>query len=309
MTIRFAVARPHELAPYVESLRVLERDIPYPIADGADEFRIDHGNAYHPFFSEMGESFFVLALDGERVVGTVTGVHRQAMLRARATKVLYAADLKIARDHRGGALARRLLSFAARSLFTSRGGLSWRLAYVAAMRGKHGDVTRTVRGVHLGKVARPLAELSLYFVAPQELAALDVTSAPAPLRPRHEDGIDLSPPRAGEAVDAPGFVTTAGKKDLRLRSTGAPWPLVHLRHGPADASPSWPSYLKSCGEAMLARGLLGPACFGVDARLTDHVAWLSRRALEPAAACNIHALSLTLRTRGAAWLHLATSEI
>lgn len=302
MTVRFVVARPHELAPYVESMRALEREIAYPIADGADEFRIDHGDAYHPFFSEMGTAYFVLALEGERVVGTVTGIYRDAVIRERTRKALYAADFKVARSHRGGHLARSLLFFAARATFRMPGGLSWRLAYIAAMRGKRGDVTSTVRGIHLGQVASPLARLAVYFAPPEQLASLDTSSPPAP--PRPDRGIDLSP------ADAPHLVSTAGKKDLRLSSTdGAPWPLVHLPHGPATALPTWPAYLRASGQEMIDRGMRGPACFAVDDRLVDHVAWLERRGVKPGAACTVYALSLTRSTWGTSWAHLATSEI
>ena len=43
--VRFVVPRPDTLGPYVERLRLLEREILYPIADGADHFFIDHGPA------------------------------------------------------------------------------------------------------------------------------------------------------------------------------------------------------------------------------------------------------------------------
>ena len=307
MSVRFVHARAHELSPYVEQLRALEREIPYPIADGEDEFRIDHGDTYHPFFSDMGEAHFILALDGDRAVGTVAGVLREAVLRGHRTKLLYAADMKVARTHRGGNLARRMLLFAARKMVLQPGGLSWRLAYVAAMRGAKGDVTRTVRGLHLGQLARPLAVLSLYFTPPAQLAGLDLETAPA--SPRLADGLDLSPLDDARPSPEPGFVTTAGKKDLRLRSTGAPWPLVHLVAGPATTRPSWPAHLRACGEALGARGLPGPACFALDRRLTAHVDWLARHDIQPGAACTVYALSLTRRTVGASWVHLATSEI
>jgi len=312
MTLRFVHARADELGPYVAGLRALEADIEYPIADGADRFRIDHGERYHPFFSEMGEAHFIVALDGERVVGTVAGVLRPACIRGRITRALYAADMKVAASHRGGGVSRKMLMFATRKMIGERGGLSWRYAYVAAMRGERGDVTRTVRGVHPGKLARAAARLALFFPSPEQLAALDIAGAPPPLH--LADGIDLSigvendrtaPPR-----DEPLVTSTAGKKDLRLRSTGgAPWPLVHLPIAPARATPSWAAYLRDGGRAMIARGMAGPACFAVDERLVEHVGWLGRNGIGAGAVCTVYALSLTPRARGAAWIHLATSEI
>ena len=55
MSIQFRLVDEHGLKPYVVGLRKLEREISYPIADGADSFVIDHGVNYHPFFSKMGK--------------------------------------------------------------------------------------------------------------------------------------------------------------------------------------------------------------------------------------------------------------
>ena len=308
MTLHFVHVPASELAPYGDGLRALERDIEYPVADGADAFRIDHGASYERFFSSMGDAHFILALEGSRVVGTVAGILREGLLRGRATPVLYAADMKVAATHRGSGLSRKMLMFAMRSMFREPNAFAWRYAYVAAMRGAKGDVTRTVRGVHPGKLVRAAAELALYFTPPEQLAALDTRGAPDP--PRLENGIDLSASQPADLLQGPGLLSTAGRKDLRLRSTGgAPWPLVHLPYGPARAPSGWPHYLKACGEAMRASGTLGPACFGVDVRLRDHVSWLARSGVEAGAVCTVYALSVTFRTRGAQWLHLATSEI
>jgi len=307
MTIRFLDVQSEAIGPYVEQLRDLERAIEYPIADGADAFRIDHGELYHPFFSTLGEAHFILALDGERVVGTVAGVLREGHLRGRSTKVFYGADLKVAPSHRGRRLPQRMAAFGLRKMFRTPRGLSWRYAYVAAMRGEKGDVMRTVRGVHVGHLGRRATELLVFFVEPERLAAVDRRGAPGPLS--LETGIDLSPPPPSHLIEAPGLMSTAGRKDLRLRSTGAPWPLVHLPYSPARALPSWDAYLAACGEAMFARGLSGPACFAIDVRLREHLSWLASNGIEPNAVCTIYALSLTPRTRGARWLHLSTSEI
>jgi len=62
MSLRFVHLKSDGIAPYVEGLRALERDIEYPIADGADAFRIDHGAEYHPFFSDLGDANFILGV-------------------------------------------------------------------------------------------------------------------------------------------------------------------------------------------------------------------------------------------------------
>ena len=87
------------------AMRALEESIRYPIADGADHFFIDHGPRYHPFFSNLGEAFFLLALDGERCAGAAVGVRRVVDWCGRAVVSFYACDLKVAAPmHRGSGL-------------------------------------------------------------------------------------------------------------------------------------------------------------------------------------------------------------
>lgn len=295
--IRFLNLRPDQLEPYVSGLRALEYDIEYPIADGADSFRIDHGPLYHPFFSTMGEAQIVVGLDGDRVVATMAGVLREGLLCGRTTHVMYGADMKVAKSHRGQGIPRKMLMFALGKLLREPRGTSWRYAYVAAMRGAKGDVMRTVSGLHPAKLAHPAAELVIYFVQPEKLAALDLSGPPTP--PRVDELIDLS------SWPSSPMISTAGRKDLRLRSTdGAPWPLVHLPYAPSR--PSWARYLRECGASLDPRSI---ACFGLDVRLRDHVSFLAKSGITPGAVCTVYALSLTPRTRGARFLHLSTAEI
>ena len=109
MRLRFVHVTAEGLGPYLSSLRALERGIRYPIADGADHFTIDHGEAYHPFFSRLGEAHFLLALRGDEVVGSVAGVLRAVRAGEREVQALYLCDLKLAAQERGQGVARRLL--------------------------------------------------------------------------------------------------------------------------------------------------------------------------------------------------------
>ena len=107
-----------------------------------------------------------------------------------------------------------------------------------------------------------------------------------------------------------GVISTAGRKDLRLVSTAEPWPLAHLALGPAAWRPSWGAYLAAAGAALVDHRIAGPACFGVDDRLRDHVAWLAGEGVEPGAVCTVSTRSPCPRGFLAPpWVHLATSEI
>ncbi|HEY3818952.1 MAG TPA: hypothetical protein VGL81_17400 [Polyangiaceae bacterium] len=307
MSIRFLLVKPADLGPYVEGLRAIERATEYPVGDGADAFTIDHGDAYHPFFTTLGQDpRFLLGLDGDRVVGGAVGMYRDVRIRGRMVRACYGADWKLGHDYRGLGVARQMMTFGASLLFKDPTLRAWRYGYVAAMRGADGDVMRAVQGLHPGKLTRPAGTLAVYFVDPARLAALSLEGTPAP--PEPDAGVDLSSVPTGP-VEAPGIVSTAGAKDLRLKSTGEPWPLVHLPYGPSRWTPSWGAYLKACGESLVARRATSVACFAVDRRLGTHIDWLTSKGIAPGAACTVYALDLTLRARRAAWLHLATSEI
>ena len=307
MSIRFVFVTPTGLGPYVEGLRAIERATEYPIGDGADAFTIDHGEAYHPFFSTVGQDpRFLVALDGERVVGGAVGMYRDIRVRGRTVRACYGADWKLDREHRGLGVARQMMTWGAGLLFKDPTLRAWRYGYVAAMRGDHGDVMRVVKGLHPGKLVRAAGTLAVYFADPSKLAVLPLEGTPA--TPDPEGGVDLSFDPVGDVV-APGLVSTAGMKDLRLKSTGQPWPLVHLPYGPSRWTPSWGAYLRSCGETLASSRPTSVACFAVDQRLGTHISWLSSHGIAPGAVCTVYALDLTLRAGRAAWLHLATSEI
>lgn len=303
--LRFVVTEGAEVVPYAPGLRRLEESIRYPIADGADHFFIDHGEHYHPFFSTMGRAYFLLALRGDAVVGSVAGVVRTAHVAGREVRALYLCDLKVAREERGQGLARRMLQHGLGQLLRRPELRACRMLYGAAMRGEKGDVMRSARGLNPLRLGRPDARLALYFVPPERLAALDTSRAPPP---PSSPGMELGP-SAFAPLEAPGLCSTAGRKDLRLLSTGQPWPLVHLPLGPSAWRPSWGAYLRACGEALAARGQPVTACFAIDDRLEAHTTWLSGAGLLPDTVCTVYSLALPFSRGKTDWVHLPTSEI
>src|SRR4051812_33120994 len=112
------------------------------------------------------------------------------------------------------------------------------------MRGAQGDVSRSLRGAHAGRLLRAEARLLLYFIPAARLAALDVAGAPPP--PDPAAALDLSP-NAAAGARPPGLASTSGRKDLQLESTGRPWPLWHLVAGPAGWAPTLAHHLRACG--------------------------------------------------------------
>lgn len=283
-----------ELAPWTEGLRALEASIRYPIADGADHFTIDHGDDYPAFFSGLGEAWFLIAEDGGQVVGSVAGVLGHGRLHTTAITTGYLADLKLARAYRGTGLARSMALKVLSILPTRRRFHSWQLGYFAAMRGDRGDVGRSFRGLHPGRLLRPTATLRLWFADPAQLRDLP-------------DGPPTPPgPWLQLATNESAVVSTAGRKDLRIASTGQPWPLQHLCDGPDAWTPTWGAWLRRSAQTLADDQV---ACFGLDDRLEDHHRWLTSQGVESGAVCTVYTLHAPGRLRGVRYVHLPTSAI
>jgi GNAT superfamily N-acetyltransferase len=291
-----------ELAPYVSGLRTLEAEIEYPAGDSM--FTIDHGPEYTPFFTAMGDAHFVVALQDGAVVGNVAGVLKSVSYEGRSMEAVYVCDLKVSPALRGRGLARRMLAFGLLRLSVTRELRGARLLYGIAMQGSRGDVTRSARGLHPLRIARPWARCSLYFADPDALVRLQVGTCPPTPDERGGLVLSLEPCR-----EHPGVVSTAQRKDLRISPAGRPWPLVHLPLGPGAWRPSFGHYLRACGRFLIEGALRGPACFCLDERLADHHAWLSAQGLEPGASLAVYGVDLTGASRRARWVHLASSEI
>ena len=67
--MRIEVVDAAGFAPYAAQVHAFEPLVTYPIEGGADRFWIDHGPRYVGFFAALGDAWFMLLLDGERVVG------------------------------------------------------------------------------------------------------------------------------------------------------------------------------------------------------------------------------------------------
>lgn len=91
---------PENLFQFKRSLKELEENFLYPLGD--DSFSIDHGENYLRFFDRMGRTHFYCAhLDG-KVIAVGAGVihHRY--------KVWYLCDMKVHPDHRGKKLTKKM---------------------------------------------------------------------------------------------------------------------------------------------------------------------------------------------------------
>ena len=282
---------PEQLGPWLPSMRALESGIWYPIADGADRFTIDHGPTYHPFFSGLGEAHFLLAVEGDRVVGSIAGILRPVVAGAREVLAIYLCDLKLESRLRGQGVARRMLQRGIVEILKHPRGRKARFLYGAAMRGGRGDVMATAQGSNPLRLAATVGALELYFVSGSDLARLSGGPAPLPDAP----SLRISP-------DGTQVVETTGAKDYRLHSTGKPWRLVHWTVAPWEAG--WGAGLRALPLAADQTG-----CFAVDARLAEPRRWLAAAGVAPGARCTVYGLALTGAIGATQRIHIATSEI
>ena len=291
--LRFELCRPDQLGPHTAALRAIEASITYPI-DG-DRFTIDHGAEYGAFLASLGEAYFLLPFEGDRLLGVIGAALRTVHRPGRsALKALYIADLKLIPEARGGRISRRLFAHGLRLLFTHPDAAGLRFVFGAGMQGTRGDVRRTFQRAHVGRLGSGLGRLALFFVDPRQLASLQ--GHPPPIDPA---GIDLS----GDS--SPLIRPNHGCKDFRLESTGEPWRLAHLPRPPMDLG----TMLRSAADELDADEL---ATFALDERLVPQLRWLADNGLHPGASCNLLGLGhplLGLNPLRAPWLHLSTAEI
>lgn len=292
-----------ELGPWVAQLRALEAQISYPLdAGGQERFTIDHGADYGAFFHRRGQGRFMIASADDVLVGTLAGCWHQARLGGASVSSLYLGDLKLRPSARGQRVVHQMLGYGLGALFGQRRLRGFELVYGAAMQGQGGDVTRSMRGAHLGRLLTPLATLSLCFAQPEALAMLQ--GEPERLV---GEGLNLSP-------SARDWTDNAPDKTLRLCSSGQPWRLIHLNQGPGTtrAEEPWADYLRRCGRALSGRG--AQLCFALDARQRGALRWLARQGILPGAQCRIYGLWLpyTLRPQrplDPSWVFMAPCDI
>jgi hypothetical protein len=263
--LRFLRITARELPRWQQQLEALEQTSVYPLGD--DAFQLSHGARYLAFFERLGggdpERVAYYALvddDGPACVGC--GVRRPA--RGALPERWYVGDLKVRPDRRGEHLPVSLIrrAFLTNYLRCPRG-------YAVAMNPDDGRTPPALRAfAHFAWL--PPSVLSTF--------QLDLWSGDA----------------AAFAVARPLLETARGPlhlvnlddiKMLRLRSTGRPLPLWHVRHGdvvdartaqtpPSGATLMWCApRTSSLAAALQLRGLRPSASATVVHHRLDAVAW------------------------------------
>lgn len=191
---------------YSKGLQQLENIAEYPY--GSDFFKIDHGHSYFSFFQRLGEPLFHIATVDGRIVACASGVIRTIPQANRLIKAWYLCDLKVHPDFRLQRIPAKMF----------RKNLLWNYlrcqkAYAVSMnpKGKPNRVVEITNRLPIFPISLS-TELNIY--------GLDY------------DQIRKITPDLNTVLGSFSFLSLSGKKDLVMKSSGAPLKLLHVQHGP-----------------------------------------------------------------------------
>jgi|GEM_PF-536135 len=202
-------------ALYEARVFALEKGVAYPLGD--DFFEIDHGQDYFAFFDRLGKTAYHVVMDGERVVAVGCGVLRSVPRRFAGTPdpVWYGCDLKVHPEYRRRRLPWEMFKYAFPRKYPECGR-----GYGVSMNPGDGSENPVVRMCERFGLAPMRLGTTLFFYS---LNAEQM----------EEVGAVVSVERGPIS-----YLSLGGIKDIVLRSTREPMPLLHVQFGPcAERSP------------------------------------------------------------------------
>ena len=269
MSIKVHEVRYPERGEFAERIALLEHGVSYPL--GEDAFQLDHGEDYFAFFDRMGELSYLVALDGERVVAVVAAVLRRVpkKLGAEEKYVWYLCDLKVHPDYRRRRIPWRIFSHALLYQYPRCG----RVYGISMNAPNSGD--------------NPVASL----VSRMKLVPVSVATT---LNIYSLNASEMEPivPVLEESRGPLSYLSLLGKKDLILRSSNLPMPLVHVQFG-------------SCAEHDIGNPMEGHAHMFCAPRTDDLVCLLDGLGFKPAASATV----IQHRMTDWDWRFVLTSDI
>jgi len=258
-----------ERGEFAERIALLEYGVSYPL--GEDSFQLDHGEDYFAFFDRMGELTYLVAMDGERVVAVVAAVLRRVPKKLGAAELhaWYLCDLKVHPDYRGERIPWRIFSHALLHQYPRCGRV-----YGISMNAPNSPDNPVASLVSRMKLvpASVATTLNIYSLGAQEM--------------------ERTVPVLEGARGRLSFLSLRGKKDLILRSSNLPMPLVHLQFG-------------SCAEHDIGSPIEGYAHMFCVPKADKLVCLLDGLGLDPAASATV----IQHRMSDWDWRFLLTSDI
>jgi hypothetical protein len=298
MNISFQVYDEEGVSEYVQSLKKIEKNISYPLENGTESFRISHGKAYTTFFTNQGyKTRFLIIKDSLKVIGGCVGVWKNITISKQTNKLLYIADLKLKKNYRGkGIIKKSLLYLFIRWPFI-KSFQGWDLIYFCAMQRDEIGVDQTFRGIHLGKLANPIAQFFIFMVDPKFLINHNFSS----LKYKPEKHINLSQKQKKNVL------WNDGIKDIILRKNDQKIQLGHL-NPEIFINLNENRFGDAIKEVKEKKGSF--ACFAIDIKEQEKLDWLKKMGLQTKTKCKIFSFNpFFIRSIKSNMFYISTGEI
>jgi len=173
MNLSFKICDENSVLSYVEDLKSIEKKILYPLENGNESFRIDHGDKYTPFFTNQGyKSRFLIIKESDTVIGGLVGVWKKTTLNKNKLNILYIADLKLKKEYRGNGIIKKSLLYLFIRWPFNQGLRGWDFIYFCAMQKNNFGVEKAFKGLHLGRLSKLRTEFVIYMIEPEVLKRL-----------------------------------------------------------------------------------------------------------------------------------------
>ena len=299
MNYEFKILEKNEVRQYASEFNELEKQIEYPLEDGSSTFIIDHGKAYHTFFSQQGHKSRFLAIKyNKQIIGTLAAVWKEIEIKDKKYNGIYFADLKLHNNYRKKGIINTLFWYLLLRWPFNKKFQQWDFAYYCAMLRSGKGVEKSFNFFNPAKLAKPSAMLNIYMIDPNKIASINSKSD---YYKNNGNGINLSPIRDEMVFWNDGIKDIISKKDNTII------PLGHL-HPQFFNNVYSVKHKNAIDEICNKKGAL--ACFGIDSRQKQIIQWLDSYNISTQTKCKIFSFSpFAPSLRNINSLYISTGEI
>ena len=299
MKYEFKILNKDQIKIYISEFREIEKSIEYPLEDGGNTFRIDHGSAYHPFFSQQGhKSRFIAIKNNNKVVGTLAVVWKTIKITNKNYTAIYFSDLKLDFKFRKKGIIHKLFWHLLKRWPFKKDFKGWDLAYYCAMLRDGKGVEKSFSILNPARLASATAMFNIYMVEPEKIGLLKWEENPAK---NIKKFINLSSER-NELV-----FWNDGKKDIISKQNESIMPLGHL-HPQFFINKYSSAHENAINEICNRDNAL--ACFAIDSRDKQKIEWLISNNISTETKCRIFSFSpFSPSLKNSKSLYISTGEI
>ena len=299
MSLNFKIIESTDISEFQNEFTEIEKNITYPLNNGKDSFIISHGNHYEQFFNDMGKTRFMIVHDSKKLCGAIAGVWKNIKVKNKEVCALYIADLKIIPEYRGGKVALKMLFSALFKYIFYVKYKGWDFLYYVGMNGENGNVTKTFKGFHLGKLSKPTCTQNIYIIDSDSLNDLSSYNH----KESEDSTIELSPDNLNK------IITNKGKKDIILSSSNERMKLAHI-HFQIDSNIN--NTLNEISRRITNEYSDYSLCFAVDQRNKKFINFLDQNNISRNTTCTIYTFNWPIighNLKRHEFVSLSTAEI